>query len=138
MNKKAFTLIELILVILLLSILALISVPVVSGIIQDSKKKTYNQQLSELTMAAKTYMAKYPSNLPEQDEYGSSCISITDLQKAGVLEAKDILNPNYSDECSNDETCANKYFDGVIMVKWDSDNNKYVYTYDGSKNVCPY
>ena len=38
MNKKGFTLIELLAVIVILAIIALIAVPIVLGIIEDSRK----------------------------------------------------------------------------------------------------
>lgn len=136
-NKKGFTLIELILVILLLSIIALISVPVITGIIKDAKDKSYQQQISGIVNAARTYMSKYPEKLPIEDELGSSCVSIVELQKAGVLENKDISNPSYTKDCENDEKCLNEHFEGVVIVTWSVENNKYNYTYDDSKTVCP-
>lgn len=135
--KKGFTLIELILVILLLSIIALISIPVITGITKDAKNKTYDQQLEAIYNAARNYATKNPRILPEEDEYDSSCISVTDMQKAGVLESKDIINPAYSEECKDDEKCRDEYLNGVVIITWNVDNNKYKYTYDGSKTVCP-
>lgn len=135
--KKGFTLIELILVILLLSIIALISIPVITGITKDAKNKTYDQQLEAIYNAARNYATKNPRILPEEDEYDSSCISVTDMQKAGVLESKDIINPAYSEECKDDERCRSEYLNGVVIITWNVDNNKYKYTYDGSKTVCP-
>lgn len=135
--KKGFTLIELILVILLLSIIALISIPVITGITKDAKNKTYDQQLEAIYNAARNYATKNPRILPEEDEYDSSCISVTDMQKAGVLESKDIINPAYSEECKDDEKCRSEYLNGVVIITWNVDNNKYKYTYDGSKTVCP-
>lgn len=135
--KKGFTLIELILVILLLSIIALISIPVITGITKDAKNKTYDQQLEAIYNAARNYATKNPRILPEEDEYDSSCISVTDMQKAGVLESKDIINPAYSEECKDNEKCRSEYLNGVVIITWNIDNNKYKYTYDGSKTVCP-
>lgn len=135
--KKGFTLIELILVILLLSIIALISIPVITGITKDAKNKTYDQQLEAIYNAARNYATKNSRILPEEDEYDSSCISVTDMQKAGVLESKDIINPAYSEECKDNEKCRSEYLNGVVIITWNIDNNKYKYTYDGSKTVCP-
>ena len=135
--KKGFTLIELILVILLLSIIALISIPVITGITKDAKNKSYDQQLESIYNATRNYTTKNPGILPEEDEYDSSCVSVTDMQKAGVLESKDIINPAYSEECKDDEKCRSEYLNGVVIITWNVDNNKYKYTYDGSKTVCP-
>ena len=54
--KKGFTLIELIMVITLLGILATIAVPVISGVINDSKEKAYEKQVSVIISAAKEYV----------------------------------------------------------------------------------
>ena len=135
--KRGFTLIELVLVILLLSIIALISIPIVTGIISDAKTKSYDQQLDGILSASRTYMTKNPLKLPVEDELGSSCVSILDLQKSGVLENKDVPNPSYKEDCDSDAKCKDEYFDGVVIVTWDAYNNKYKYTYDGSKTACP-
>lgn len=163
--KKGFTLIELILVILLLGIIATISVPVVTGIISDAKEKSYNQQVNSILSSAQTYMTKNVSKLPKEDENVSSCISIEDMQRAGILESKDVKNPLYKENCEesllknsekqkegkteseiiqieNDtlekiNLCKSESLTGVIYVRWSEDSNKYKYTYDNSVNVCP-
>jgi len=151
--KRGFTLIELILVILLLSVIALISVPVVTNIISDTKNKAYDQQIGSITDSARTYMTKNPQNLPLEDSTDSSCISITDLQKAGLLESKDVANPKYSETCVDDvmendegkteaeiqeeiQLCRDEILNGVIIVRWDENTNKYKYTYDAGTTSC--
>lgn len=139
MQDKGFTLIELILVLLLLSVIALISIPIVNGIIKDSKEKAYGEQINIIKTAATTYMSKNPAELPAEDEFDNACISILDLQKAGMLENKDIVNPLHSESCedtSSNSQCKNRYFKGVIRINWDSENNKYKYIYDDSADKC--
>ena len=51
LNKKGFTLIELLAVIIILGVLLLIAVPSVSKYIQQSRMKTYNNNLSNLVGA---------------------------------------------------------------------------------------
>ena len=51
MNKKGFTLIELLAVIIILGVLLLIAVPSVSKYIQQSRMKTYNNNLSNFVSA---------------------------------------------------------------------------------------
>lgn len=50
-NKKGFTLIELLAVIIILGVLLLIAVPSVSKYIQDSRMKTYNNNLANFASA---------------------------------------------------------------------------------------
>lgn len=163
--KKGFTLIELILVILLLSVIALISVPVVTGIISDAKEKSYNQQINSILSSARTYMTKNASKLPAEDENVNACISIEDMQRAGILESKDVSNPLYKEGCEEDllkdaekkkegktdeeisqiesevleeiSFCKSESLSGVVFVRWSEDTNKYKYSYDNSLSVCP-
>lgn len=151
--KRGFTLIELILVILLLSVIAVISVPVVTNIISDTKDKAYNQQINSIMDSARTYMTKNPNKLPLEDSTDSSCIAIIDLQKEGLLESEDVKNPKYSETCEDDiladqgekteaeiqeeiQMCRDENIDGVIIVRWDENTNKYKYTYDAGANSC--
>jgi len=140
--KRGFTLIELILVILLLSIIAMISVPVVTNIIKDAKKNTYDQQIDSIIDAARTYMTKNPELLPAENEYDDYALPITDIQKAGLLESEDVVNPNYSETCVEDskdnneerKKCMCKVLNGTIYVNWDVESNKYQYTYEDNEN----
>ena len=52
-NKKGFTLTEIIGVIVLLGIIALISVPILNTVIQNSKQKAYDAQVKEIISSAK-------------------------------------------------------------------------------------
>ena len=62
--KKGFTLIELLAVLTVLSIIMLIAVPVVAGIIKNSKEKTREQSVElygrAIENAINTYYVKYP------------------------------------------------------------------------------
>ena len=71
MNKKGFTLIELLAVIIILGVLLLIAVPSVSKYIQQSRMKTYKNNLSNFVSAvtnevnAMDYDSKYTFNSTE-------------------------------------------------------------------------
>ena len=58
MNKRGFTLIELIGIILLLAVIALITYPLIGTIINSSKQKTYEKQIDELERLSYTWIAK--------------------------------------------------------------------------------
>ena len=53
MKKNAFTLIELIAVIVILSLIALIVFPAVNSVIKNSKEKSFEQQKNAIIKAAK-------------------------------------------------------------------------------------
>ena len=57
MNKKGFTLIEIIAVVSILAIIAIISVPKIIDTIQASRQKMYKEQESRLVQAASEYLA---------------------------------------------------------------------------------
>ena len=115
--KKGFTLIELICVITILGLIALIAVPTVNNIINNSKEKAYEDQIATIEKTAKNYMAKNYKDLPNQENGNYKCVSIEDIQKAGLLTTEDIKDPR-------DES---KIITGGVEVTWN--NNKYTYKY---------
>lgn len=121
MNKKGFTMIELIAVIIILGIIALITVPIVNNSLKNAKEKMLEEQKTRIVDAARKYALEYTDNLPMT---GSSnyLISIDDLKKDGYIEDKDVLNP-----------VTEEIMSGCIAVKYVS--NKYVYKYD---ETCAY
>lgn len=58
MNKKGLTLIELITVLVVISIIALITIPIITKTINKSKEQTNLLEESSITEAAKSYVAK--------------------------------------------------------------------------------
>lgn len=96
--KKAFTLIELLGVIVILGIIGVIVVPLVSSMINDSKKDTYNMQVQAIKDAAKSYANAniYTLNCTTTC---TNCACDPTLQKLiddGYLEeiSKPIVNPD--------------------------------------------
>ena len=58
MNKKGFTLVELLAVISLLGIVGLISVPIISNTLKNSSKNAFKQTLNSIIDAGKNYNAE--------------------------------------------------------------------------------
>ena len=103
--KKGFTLIELIMVICLLGIIAIITVPVITKLINNSKDESYKEQKKLVINAAKQYMTAEKS----KSEFGiSTCINVADLQKFGYLSKNSIKNPKYVQGSEEEE----KNFEG--------------------------
>ena len=57
MKNKGFTLIELLGVIIILALVAVITTPVITGIIEDSKKETVKRSVENISSAAQIYIA---------------------------------------------------------------------------------
>lgn len=58
MNKKGFTLIEVLAVLLILSIIALITTPIIINVINNSKENAFIQDVNSLVDSIRTYQAE--------------------------------------------------------------------------------
>ncbi len=89
LNKKAFTLIELLAVIVILAIIALIAVPIILGIINDVKISKYKSEENFMKEAANLYYAT--KNMEPLDE-----ILLQDLiDNKAITPVKDTGNGGY-------------------------------------------
>ena len=107
---------------------ASITIPTISGVIRDSKEKTYKEQVKLIEDAARTYMIAHSSNLPK-DENEKYSVPVSSLKDEGLISNKDIKNPIYSSNGTRDEE-KHQTFSGVVCVTYS--NNKYKYTYNQS------
>ena len=71
-------------------------------------------------------MSKNSTKLPNQTNGAKTCISINDMQTAGLLSSEDIQNPNY-EEGSTEAEKKDKTFTGSVVVTWNG--KKYLYEY---------
>ena len=102
--KKGFTLIELLAVIVILSIIGLITVPIIVSNIERSRVSTYRTNTQTLMEASKQYVSKTMDN----NDFPESGIDIKDLDikkgnfKSGIIKRcneKDVKEGN----CTSDE-----------------------------------
>ena len=99
MQKKGFTLVELMGVLIIIGVLSLILIPVISGIIKEQKQKQYEQQIINIELAAKNLGSDNLSILPEKDgEY--MYLTLGQLKSMGYMEGS-IINPNSKEEISD-------------------------------------
>ncbi len=94
MNKKGFTLIEVIAVIVIIGIIALITVPAVESLINNSKTSLYESQVKMLESAAKKWGLDNVDKLPVE-EGKTYCVGAEDLK--GYLEGT-VTDPKTNEE----------------------------------------
>ena len=130
MNKKGFTLMELLCVIALLAIITTIASVSVINLANKSKENLYCAKLELISSAAKTYAVGYEYELNNSttyyDGYKSLTITVNDLVTSGTLSPdKDdtVLNPL-------DNTSLND----LVIILYLKNNQVYVAIEDN--NVC--
>ena len=122
MKNKAFTLVELLGVIVILGILAMITVPIVQKTIIDNTNSVYQDQIASFEKAAKNYVAK---NVYEMTKCQTeTCqISLRKLQEEGLLPSGNIINP---------KTDKNFDLENVVDITYDGTN--FTYNYDENQD----
>lgn len=89
LNKKGFTMIELLAVLVILVVIMAIAIPSVTSSIERSKQKEYDQKVKLIESAAELYVDRYgcPS---------SSKVSIIAIIDKNFLKASEIVDPDNS------------------------------------------
>jgi len=116
MNKKAFTLIELIAVVAILGLIASIVMPAVSSIIRSTRDKAYNSQIEIIIKAAKAWGVEHVNELPDEGGQPFS-LQLSSLTSEGYISSDDIIDPRNK----------KKNLSGYVEIKYES--NQYTYTY---------
>ena len=112
--KKAFTLVELLGVIIVLGVISLIVFPIVDKSIKTSKEDSLNSIIKTIEKAAQEYLVH------EHMGYTTSYdkVYLDELIATGYLK-DNIINP-----------VTNEKMNGCVIYKWQSEYNQYQYEYD--------
>ena len=112
MNRKGFTLIELIVTIALLAVVSIISFVSITNIINDSKEKNCNNLVKSIKSATKDYISdnRYTDELYMPDGSIKKEFNTSNISK--YLNG-DLVNP-YDNKTINDDI--------IIRVEYNSDN----------------
>lgn len=112
MNNKAFTLVELLTVIIILGLLATITVPNVMNAINISKEKSYNSQVNMIEKAAERWAIDNIQIVNSKEN-----ISLAELKTDGYLDKSEVINPKTKEEMN-----------GCVFIIKDNNNYKYEYS----------
>ena len=114
-NKKGFTLVELLAVIIILGILSGIGIVAVGKIINNSKKQYYKTLKSTIKNAAASYFADHRALLPTEKNESNS-VTVDDLIYFKYL--KDNIQNTSKEDCNKEES-------KVVVTRLSLDNYKY-------------
>ena len=116
MNKKGFTLVELLAIIIVLAVIIVIAAPNMTKQIKKNEEETQNILNQKIENASKLYAAKYHAN--EIVKGVSFSFTLSDLENDGLLDLKD--------KCSGQKEAPISY-NGVYNYENISDNGKDCY-----------
>ena len=99
MKKKGFTLVELLAVLIILAIIFVISVPLMTEILDQSKNTLYKKQIDTILDASYDYSLKYINYLPERNKI--SYITLGELKYEGIVDY-DLTDPETNKKFNDD------------------------------------
>ena len=118
MEKKAFTLVELIAVVAILGLIALVVYPAVGSVIRNAREETYNDQVSVVINAAKNWSINNATKLSDDGSIYS--LSVDTLLEEGYITNDEVKDPRDS----------SKNLEGIVEIKYKNDTKSYYYTYN--------
>jgi prepilin-type N-terminal cleavage/methylation domain-containing protein len=116
-NNKAFTLIELLAVVTILTILSLVITPIIDKNIKKSKEQAFNTQIENIRLAGISYYSD--NTLLKPSENSSVTITLSELINLGYIG--NVKNPKTGEP-----------FNENVYIKYKNTNGKYEYL------VCPF
>ena len=131
MNKQGFTLVELLGVIILLAVIALITIPAISGAIKTGQENADQQFKDNVVLAAKNWTI---DNKGKTEDNDSCNVTLATLQNEGYID-KHVKIPSTKVEVDATQIC--------VTIKATSKTNgqkkTYTYNYDegcAAANIC--
>ena len=122
MNKRGFTLIEMITVLVIISLVALISVTAVTKLLNTSKKSLYNNQINQIESAARVWGADHMLILPNDDTSNVVCNysnidSCPEDYKKLIITLQDLQDGGYINDEIKDPRDSDKTIDATIEIE---------------------
>jgi len=117
MNKKGFTLIEILAVIVIISVTTLLIITNVEKRIKSAKAVLKDSQIETIENAAYIYSMNYSTEIPDLKEKGVDTITLATLIDKGLIETSDITIENQQLPSTNIIVIA--YINGTIKTEYD-------------------
>ena len=117
MNKKGFTLVEMLIVITLISIIALMAIPLMTNYIKKGENDKYKAFENDIFMATEAYLQKYIDNYPQLSNVGGVAYIYMDELVKEKLVKSNLVNPKTSEkigECTENSCTIDDYTITVI------------------------
>ena len=137
MRKNAFTLVELLAVLVIIGILSAISIAIYSNSIVESKKSLSDFQKRQLIESARTYVAVNTidfnnifDSMATEDNDSCVALAIKVLIKEGLI-SQEVVDPQDT----------STQLDGYIKIKYDTSTSQYEYNYENesyASSICKY
>jgi len=121
--KRGFTLVELLCVIVIISVVTMITVPIINTQIVASRNALYESQIDDIESAAKKW-ATENNDLLDKNHINSVYVSLDVVQKLGYLEKDQIINPKTKEDMK-----------GCVLISYNNSSNGYNYIYEESSCV---
>lgn len=125
MKKRGFTLVELLAVLVVLGLLAVIIIPTVSGMINNSREGAYKKQIHVLETAAEKWALENNSMLPDASSNEILAVDFNTLYTSGQITDYPIINPKTGES-----------LEGCILITYNTQYKQYEYKYNNDVNKC--
>jgi len=125
MKKNAFTLVELLAVLIVLGLIAVIVVPSVTNTVKSSNENAYKKQIQVLETAAEKWGTENIDRLPAIDSDETLVIDFNTLYTSGQIATYPVNNPK-----------TNSDLEGCIIVTYNNTYKQYEYKYNSDTTKC--
>ena len=136
MNRRGFTLVELLAVIIIIGLLSIFIIPNIIVALNNSKEASYNTLLENIVISSQTYYEECEyGNLSDTTRYGF--LKVTDTKVISGKEVKVVLNPKNDYDMSNCPIVIEKIKTLQSPDEHGITNTKITYKVTGSGTNCP-
>lgn len=123
MNKKGITLVELLAVLVLISIIAVIVIPIITGLLKDSKNDADTINKANIKEAAESYLVDNIGSTIDFSTNNTTTVTLQQLLAGGYISG-DLKN----------QISGEKYDLNTSTVTITKENNSYIYTVNLNTN----